>query len=56
MEVPQKDVEKLFRGLLSSPQVKEVASFIESRLERELEPFDIWYNGFKSGGGIPKMN
>ncbi len=54
MEVPQKDVEKLFRGLLSSPQVKEVASFIESRLERELEPFDIWYNGFKSGGGIPE--
>src|SRR5690606_8632159 len=32
MEVPQKDVEELFRGLLSSPQVKEVASFIESRL------------------------
>lgn len=54
MEVPQKDVEELFTGLLSSPQVKEVASFIESRLGRELEPFDIWYNGFKSGGGIPE--
>lgn len=54
MEVPQKDVEELFRGLLSSPQVKEVASFIESRLGRKLEPFDIWYNGFKSGGGIPE--
>ena len=54
MEVPQKDVKELFRGLLSSPQVKEVASFIESRLGRKLEPFDIWYNGFKSGGGIPE--
>ncbi len=54
MEVPQKDVEELFKGLLSSPQVKEVASFIESRLGRKLEPFDIWYNGFKSGGGIPE--
>lgn len=54
MEVPQKDVEELFRGLLSSPQVKEVAAFIESRLGRKLEPFDIWYNGFKSGGGIPE--
>ncbi|WP_294082405.1 hypothetical protein, partial [Proteiniphilum sp. UBA5384] len=54
MEVPQKDVEELFRGLISSPQVKEVASFIESRLGRKLEPFDIWYNGFKSGEGIPE--
>lgn len=54
MEIPQKDVEELFKGLLSSPQVKEVAAFIESRLGRKLEPFDIWYNGFKSGGGIPE--
>lgn len=54
MEVPQKDVEALFRNLLSSPQVKEVASFIKMRLGRELEPFDIWYNGFKSRGGIPE--
>lgn len=54
MEVPQKDVEELFKGLLSSPQVKEVATFISSRLGRELEPFDIWYNGFRAGGGIPE--
>lgn len=52
MEIPQKDVEELFKGLLSSPQVKEVASFIESRLGRELEPFDIWYNGFSSGEAL----
>ena len=54
MEVLQKDVETLFVGLLSSPQVKEVAAFIASRLGRELEPFDIWYNGFKGGDGIPE--
>lgn len=52
MEIPQKDVEQLFRTLLSSPQVKEVASFIRERLGRDLEPFDIWYNGFKPRGGI----
>ena len=52
MEVPQKDVEQLFTNLVSSPMVKEVAAFIESRLGRPLEPFDIWYNGFKSGKGI----
>jgi hypothetical protein len=54
MEVPQKDVEALFVGLLSSPRVKEVAAFIASRLGRELEPFDIWYNGFNGGEGIPE--
>ena len=54
MEIPQKDVEKLFTDLLSSPMVKEVAAFIESRLGRSLEPFDIWYNGFKSRGGVPE--
>ncbi len=54
MEITQKDVETLFKGLLSSPQVKEVAAFIQGRLGRELEPFDIWYNGFKSRGGIPE--
>lgn len=54
MEIPQKDVETLFKELLSSPQVKEVAAFIEARLGRKLEPFDIWYNGFKARGGIPE--
>ena len=54
MEIPQKDVEELFKRLISSPQVKEVAAFIASRLGRELEPFDIWYNGFKAGEGIPE--
>jgi len=54
MEIPQKDVEELFKRLISSPQVQEVASFIASRLGRELEPFDIWYNGFKAGEGIPE--
>ncbi|MFA6752367.1 MAG: hypothetical protein WCR81_09320, partial [Fermentimonas sp.] len=52
MEITQKDVEELFKGLISSPQVKEVAAFIESRLGRKLEPFDIWYNGFSAGEAL----
>jgi hypothetical protein len=47
-EVAEKDVEKIFDELLSSPQVKQVAELIKKRLGRELEPFDIWYTGFKS--------
>ncbi len=34
MEVPRKDVEELFKGVLSSPVVKEVAALIEARLGR----------------------
>ena len=52
MEIPLKDVENLFRSLLASPQVKDVAKLIKSRLGRELRPYDIWYNGFKAKGTI----
>jgi hypothetical protein len=54
MEIPQEDIEKLFTDLVSSPVVKEVAALINQRLGRPLEPFDIWYNGFKAAGGIPE--
>jgi hypothetical protein len=47
-------VETLFKTLLSSPQVKQVAAFIKARLGRDLEPFDLWYDGFKSRGSIPE--
>lgn len=52
MEIPQADVKMLFEKFVSSPQVKEVAALIEKSLGRKLEPFDIWYNGFKGRGGI----
>lgn len=54
MEIPQEDVERLFTQFVSSPQVKEVAAYISKQLGRKLEPFDIWYNGFKSRGGLPE--
>jgi hypothetical protein len=47
MEMPEKQVEKLFTDFLVSPQVKKVAALISKRLNRKLEPFDIWYDGFK---------
>ncbi len=50
MEIPQEDVWKLFTEFISSAQVKEVAELISQRLGRPLEPFDIWYNGFKPRG------
>jgi hypothetical protein len=47
MEIRQEQVEKLFTELCSSAQVKQVGDFISSRLGRPLQPFDIWYDGFK---------
>jgi hypothetical protein len=48
MEVSAREIEELFVHLVSSEQVKKVAGLIEKQLGRPLEPFDIWYDGFKS--------
>jgi len=51
-EISEKDIEKLFIELISSPTVKKVADLIEKRLNRPLEPFDIWYDGFKARSAL----
>ena len=48
MEIRQEQVEKLFTDLCSSAEVKAVGSLISKRLGRPLQPFDIWYDGFKA--------
>lgn len=52
MEVSSEDIESLFVNLISSPEVKKVGDLIKSRLGRELQPYDIWYDGFKSRSTI----
>jgi hypothetical protein len=52
LEMTLADVEKLFVSLITSPQVKQVAEIITKRLGRKLQPFDIWYDGFKSRSSI----
>lgn len=47
MEIPVSRIEQMFTELVSSPVAKKVASQISKKLGRKLEPFDIWYNGFK---------
>jgi hypothetical protein len=49
-QMPIRDVEALFVAVLESTAVRELARHIEQRLGRALEPFDIWYSGFKSRG------
>lgn len=52
LELSQQDVEKIFVDLVSSPVMKEVGEMISNRLGRPLEPWDIWYDGFKSRSTI----
>ena len=40
----------MLEEVLSSPLVPQVAAIIEKKLGRSLEPFDIWYNGFRPRG------
>jgi hypothetical protein len=49
-EIPEKEVQALFEAVLDSPVAPRVARVIEERLGRRLEPFDVWYPGFKPGG------
>lgn len=52
MQIPQPEVQKLFNEFLSSPQVQKVAELIKKRLGRDLQPWDIWYDGFKARSSI----
>lgn len=52
MEIPQEEVEALFRDYASSPLLKDVAALISQRLGRDLRPYDLWYDGFKARSSI----
>jgi hypothetical protein len=49
-EIPEPEVEALLVSVLESPEVRDLAALIRRRLGRPLEPFDIWYSGFKPRG------
>ncbi len=52
IEIPVDEVEKIFIDFISSKEVKQVAELISQRLGRPLEPFDIWYDGFKTRSSV----
>lgn len=47
-QIPEREVEALLVSVLAAPEAERMARLIERRLGRPLEPFDIWYSGFKS--------
>ncbi len=48
-EIPEARVRAMLEQVVTSPLVPQVAKLIESRLKRPLEPFDVWYSGFRPG-------
>ena len=52
LEIPMEEIEALFTQLIESDEIKQVAALIRERLGRDLRPYDIWYDGFKSRSSI----
>ena len=50
-QIPEARVRQMLEAVVTSPLVPRVAKLIEQRLQRKLEPFDVWYAGFKPRGG-----
>ena len=48
-QIPEPRVQAMLQQVLTSPLVAQTAKLIEARLGRPLEPFDLWYNGFRPG-------
>jgi hypothetical protein len=48
-EIPEARVKAMLEQVVTSPLVAQTAKLIQSRLGRPLEPFDIWYSGFRPG-------
>lgn len=51
-EIPEAAIEQMFVSVLSSEAVAKTGKLIRKRLGRSLQPFDIWYDGFKLRSSI----
>lgn len=48
LEISEAEVVSLFEQTLSSQELKDVIALVRQRLGRDLRPYDLWYNGFRS--------
>ena len=54
-EISEERMRGLLESVLKAPQAREVGALISTRLGRPLEPFDIWYTGFKPKGAADEQ-
>jgi hypothetical protein len=52
LQIPKAEVERLLISILESEAGRETSAVVRKRLGRDLEPFDIWYDGFKARGSV----
>ena len=52
LEMTFEEVENIFTTFLSATVNKELGKYISSKLARPLQPYDIWYDGFKTRSAI----
>jgi len=55
-EIPEARMVAMLEEILTSPLVPRVARLIEKRLGRALEPFDIWYAGFRPSSKLSEAD
>ena len=53
-QIPEDRVRRMLESVLTSPLVPRVAKLISQRLGRPLEPFDVWYSGFRAKSPYPE--
>ncbi|MFN2633957.1 MAG: hypothetical protein ABR610_11120 [Thermoanaerobaculia bacterium] len=53
-EIPEPRFRAMLEQVLSSPLVPRVARLVSARLQRPLEPFDVWYSGFRAKSPYPE--
>jgi hypothetical protein len=53
-EIPEARFEAMLVEIMSSPLLPRIAKLISERLGRPLEPFDIWYDGFRPRAQYPE--
>jgi hypothetical protein len=51
-EIPEARLSAMLEEVLSSPLVPQAARLVERRLGRPLEPFDVWYAGFRPAAAL----
>ncbi len=55
-EIPEGDVERLLLELLEHPVRRELATMLRARLNRPLEPFDIYYDDISEARPADELN
>ena len=53
-QLPEARVRQMLEAVCDSPLAARTARLIRARLGRALEPFDLWYPGFRPGFGRPE--